>query len=116
LIVALKCWCCDWKDQAASVLTLLSFTLWQQATIKITHHDHSIIACWRHLHMGAILHAHPVCGELHIQRHSYQVVAIPCPSFYNKWHRSHILFMKVAPTICFFSIIDQKNFSMMENK
>jgi len=43
-------------------------TLWQQATTEITPHAHSLIACLRHIYMGIILHAHPVRGELHIQR------------------------------------------------
>jgi len=34
------------------------FTLWQQATTEIMHHDQSIIACSCHLYMGAILHTH----------------------------------------------------------
>ena len=29
------------------------------------HRDHSIIACLRHMYMGVILHAHPVCHESH---------------------------------------------------
>jgi len=28
-----------------------SIALWQQATIEITRHDHSIIACSRHMYM-----------------------------------------------------------------
>ena len=43
-----------------------SFTLWQQATIEITCHDHSHIACSCHIYMGAIRRAHPV-RESHIQ-------------------------------------------------
>jgi len=39
-----------------------SFTLWQQATIEITYHDHSFIACSHR--------AHPVRGESHIQRNA----------------------------------------------
>jgi len=34
---------------------------------EITRRDHSFVACSRHIHMGAILHAHPVRGESCIQ-------------------------------------------------
>jgi len=40
------------------------------ATIEITQRDHSIIACSRHIYMGVVLRAHPVRGELHIQRNA----------------------------------------------
>jgi len=30
------------------------------------HRDHSIIACSRHIYMGVIFCAHPICGESHI--------------------------------------------------
>ena len=53
-----------------------SFTLWQQAIlIEITRRDHSIIACSRHIYMGVILRAHPICGELHIQCNANREVA-----------------------------------------
>jgi len=42
-------------------------------------HDHSVIACSHHLHMGAILHPHPICGESCIQRHA------------KKWQQNHSL-------------------------
>ena len=64
--------CCDRKAQAESAQ---NFTLWQQATIEITWQDHSIIACSYHIYMGVILHAHPVRGELHIQRNAKRDVA-----------------------------------------
>jgi len=38
--------CCDWKARAASVQI---FTLWQQATIEIMCHNHTIIACSCHI-------------------------------------------------------------------
>ena len=38
--------CCDRKFWAACAQ---SFALWQQATIKFTCHDHSIIACSHHI-------------------------------------------------------------------
>jgi len=41
-------YCYDRKSRAAYAL---SFTLWQQATIKFTCHDHSIIACSRHIYV-----------------------------------------------------------------
>ena len=40
---------------------------WQQAIIEITWWDHFVIAC-SHIYVGGILHAHPICGESHIQR------------------------------------------------
>jgi len=38
--------CCDQKSR---VVCAQSFALWQQATIEFTCHDHSIIACSRHV-------------------------------------------------------------------
>jgi len=35
--------------------------------LKITCHDHCIIACSRHIYMGVVLRTHPVNGESHIQ-------------------------------------------------
>ena len=40
--------CCDRKARVASAQ---SFTLWQQATTEITCHDHSVIACSRHIYV-----------------------------------------------------------------
>ena len=40
--------CCDRKSRAAR---MQSFALWQQATIEFTCHDHSIIACSRHINV-----------------------------------------------------------------
>jgi len=37
--------------------------------------DHSIIACSCHIYMGAVLHAHPIRGEPHIQRNANGEVA-----------------------------------------
>jgi len=42
-------------------------------------HDHSIIACSHHLHMGAILCPHPIRGEPCIQGHA------------KKWQQNHSL-------------------------
>jgi len=66
-ISVLLYYCCDRKARAASEQ---SFALWQQATIEFTCHDHFIIACSRHIHMGAVLRAHPVPGESHKQRNA----------------------------------------------
>jgi len=41
-----------------------SFALWQQATIEITRHDHSIIACSRHLYI-LLFFAHIPCVVNH---------------------------------------------------
>jgi len=43
---------------------------------ELTRHDHSIIACSRHLYMDVVLYAHPVRGESHIQRNANGDVAI----------------------------------------
>jgi len=80
----LQCMCCDGKARAASAQ---SFTLWQQATIEITQRDHSVIACSRHLYMGVVLGAHPVRGELHIQRNASGEIV-----------RISLLFQRTAPT------------------
>ena len=40
--------CCDRKSRAAYAQ---SFALWQQATIEFTCHEHSIIACSRHIYV-----------------------------------------------------------------
>jgi len=60
------------ESLAASVQ---SFTLWQQATIEIICHDHSIIACTPHIYVGSVLRTHPVRGESHIQRNANREVA-----------------------------------------
>jgi len=49
--------------------------LWLQAAIETTHRDHSLIACSHHLHLGAILSAHPVRGALRIQHRACRVEA-----------------------------------------
>jgi len=67
-----QCRCCDRKDRAACAQ---SFALWQQATIEFTCHDHSIIACSRHIYI-IVLRTHPVRGESHIQRNATGEVAI----------------------------------------
>jgi len=53
--------------------------------------------------MGVILHAHPVRGESHIQRNANREVATTSPPFFNKPHRSHVLFVKSAPGTTFTS-------------
>jgi len=84
--------CCDQKAQAASAQ---SFTLWQQATIEITCHDHSIIACSRHIYMGVILPAHPVRGESHIQCNANWEVAT-CPTEIVYWSKNYITILTKA--------------------
>jgi len=59
--------CCDCKAWAASAQ---SFILWQQATTEITHPNHFINACSRHIYMDVILCAHPVRDESYIPRKS----------------------------------------------
>jgi len=41
------------------------------------HRDNSIIACLRHIYMGVILPAHPVCRESHNERNANREVATP---------------------------------------
>ena len=65
-------WCCDRKARAACAQI---FTLWQQTTIEIMRHNHSIVACSRHLHISVILRANPVRGESQIQRNANGEVA-----------------------------------------
>ena len=81
--------------KSAELLTIRSqsvghyFTLWQQATIKIKHRDHCIIACSRHWYMGVILRAHPVCGASRIQRHDdWEAATVPW-LFKNKFIWDH---------------------------
>ena len=64
---------------------------------EITRHDHSSIACFRHIYMGVILRAHPVLGESHIQHNANGEVATTSPPFYNK-HDLHIV--TTAPFWC----------------
>jgi len=83
--------CCDRKSRAAYAL---SFALWQQATIEFTCHDHSIIACSRHIYVWC-------CSSR--TSHSWWItqsrcccnttgeVATTSPPFYNEPHRSHVL-------------------------
>ena len=64
--------CCDGKARATSAQ---SFTLWQQATIEITHRDHSIIVFLCHIYIVVVLFAHPVLSKSHIQRNAEREVA-----------------------------------------
>jgi len=48
---------------------------WQQATIEITCHDHSIRACSCHIYMGVVRHRQSVRGESHIQRNANREAA-----------------------------------------
>jgi len=70
--LASTCDCCERKARAASAQC---FTLWQQATIEITCHDHSIIACSCHIYTGVVLRAHPIRGESHIKPNANGEVA-----------------------------------------
>jgi len=45
-------------------------------SLEVTRHDHSIIACSRHLYMGVFLRAHSIRGESHIQRNAIGEVTI----------------------------------------
>ena len=88
-------YCCDRKSREAYAQ---SFALWQQATIEFICHDHSIIACSRHIYCmyGAVLHAHPVRGESHNQRNTTGEVATTSPPILHEPHRSHVLFVTSA--------------------
>jgi len=44
---------------------------------RLLHRDHSVIACLRHIYLGVILHAHPVCRESHNERNVNREVATP---------------------------------------
>ena len=60
----------------ARVESVQSFTLWQQATIEITCHVTLLLLVRAtYIYIGAILHAHPVHGESHIQRNTNWEVA-----------------------------------------
>jgi len=53
-LASCKCWVKPYKGGGLPVLrseSAQSFALWQQATIEITCHDPSIIACLRHIYM-----------------------------------------------------------------
>jgi len=69
--------CCDWRAQAASAHSL---TLWQQTKIESTSRAYSISACSRHVYMAVVVHAHPVCGESHIQHSANREFATSAPS------------------------------------
>ena len=56
LILVAAPFCCDWEGRAACAQ---SFALWQQATIEITRHNHSIIACSRHIQNTPCTVCHP---------------------------------------------------------
>jgi len=92
--------CCDQKAWTASAQ---SFTLWQQAIVRITRRDHSIIACSRHIYLCVALCAHPICGESHFQRNINWEVATTSLPFCSELHLSHILCEKFAPGTTFTS-------------
>ena len=95
LLSLVECWhCCDWKSRTACAQ---SFSLWQQTTIEITWRDHSycLFAPYIYIYIYIVLlRAHSVCGESYIQRNTAGDVATTSPSFYNKPHWSHVLFVK----------------------
>ena len=51
----------------------------------------------------AVLRAHSVLGESHIQRNANREFATTSPPFYNEPHLSHVLHVKVAPGTTFIS-------------
>jgi len=51
------------------------YTKRQQATIEITCHENSIIACSRHTYMGVVLCTHAVHGDSHNKRDANRMVA-----------------------------------------
>jgi len=59
------------KQKLSFVFSYKGNTMWQQATIEITWQDHSFIACSYHLHIGAILSAHPLVVHSCIQLCAY---------------------------------------------
>jgi len=101
--------CCDQKARMTSVQ---SFTLWQQATIEITCHDHSIIACSRHIYMGVIHHAHPVCGDSHTQSNaSGEVATISAINWWGRKTLKNECLSKIlsATHVCFISVLSQNH-------
>ena len=70
--------CCDRKSRAAYAQ---SFALWQQATIEFTCHDHSIIACSRHLYLWC-------CSFTHIPFVVNHTINGTPPERLQQWHMS----------------------------
>jgi len=82
---------CLWKQAtteitrsllSSSLVSTINCSLASQAFIRSNsprslHQDHSIIACLRHIYMGVILHAHPVCRESHNEHNANREVATP---------------------------------------
>jgi len=66
--------------------------MWQQATIEITCHDHSIITCSCHIYTGVVLRAHLVRGESHIQYNANREIAAT-PLFFATNHTDHMFFL-----------------------
>ena len=93
-------YCCDRKSRPAYAQ---SFALWQQGTIELTCHDHSIIACSRHVYVW--------CYSSHTSRswwitQSTQHHRRGCnniPSFLQQPHRSHVLCVKAELGTTFIS-------------
>jgi len=97
--------CCDQRVQVAS---MQSFTLWQQATIKIICCNHFIIASSCHINLGIIFSIHLNHGALHMRCCSDCEVATRSPPFYNVLHCSHVRFVKVASDIIIIPSINNR--------
>jgi len=69
------CWHDNCRDRKSRAACAESFALWQQAIIEIMLAISLTIACSRYIYNRAILHAHPVRGESHIQRNTTGEVA-----------------------------------------
>jgi len=69
-------------------------------------HDHSIIACSRHVYMGVVLRAHPVRGESHIQPNANGEVVT------NKKHKAGA-FQSTVKHRCGFRGISNIDFSIL---
>jgi len=52
---------------------------------------------------GVVLHAHPIRGESNNQRNVTGEIATTSPTFYNKPHRPHVLFVEAASGMTFTS-------------
>jgi len=75
------------------VASVQSFTLWHQATIEFTRHDHFIIVCPCHLYIGVVLCTHSVRGEPRFQRNANEEVATTSPPFFSTNHTNRKFFL-----------------------
>jgi len=60
---------------SSSLASTINCSPGSQASLEVTHQDHSIIACSRSTHIISVLRAHPVRGESHNQRNTTGEVA-----------------------------------------